>query len=193
MTKQTDGTQIAPSHARVLVDTIVVRSALDVLAASAQQFEHRGIRSTSDLEIDGLAPSFLTNIGFAGEQLRGSLCVAATAHVVRLIQPDDVRADATSDDAIRDLLGELANLILGRFKYHLLKRDVTVMLATPTTMSGRDLRISATAEPADWHAVSCLHGTVFVRLEADFSACGELGEESSRAEPPMDEGATLLF
>jgi chemotaxis protein CheX len=181
--------------ARAVLETLLVRSALEVLETSTLRFEESGTSTTSatTLDDDGSRPSFAANIGFVGDQLRGCLVVVTTAHVVQSMQPEDLRPFAESEEAVRDLLGELANLMLGRLKNQLLKRGAVVLLATPTTMSGRDLRISST-EASPWHVITCSEGTVMIRLEADLSECGPLVEvSSSEAEPPMDEGEMMLF
>jgi CheY-specific phosphatase CheX len=172
---------------REVLDQLLVRSALDALAATEQPFEDGGQTATAGARGDDDG-TFVANIGFVGDELRGSIVLLTSARVVRAMQPDYVRPDVTTEAVVRDLLGELANLVLGRLKNNLVKRGVLVLVATPTTMSGRELEVSSPSA-APWSALTCPEGTIYARLDADFSGCPSLEEEPSPdAESPMDAG-----
>lgn len=136
---------------------------------------------------------YCTSIGFAGH-VRGTMILLSTEPVIRAMTPPDVREHITSEAAVRDVVGELANQTLGRLKNALLPRGIVIMLAVPTTVSGRSLELGSPGESfSEWFGHSSDVGELHVRLDADLSACPEPREAEAPAETPMSEGELLFF
>jgi hypothetical protein len=68
-----------------------------------------------------------------------------------------------------DMVGELCNVILGRFRNCLLRRGVAVACATPTTVLGQVGEIRcAPAQHSAWRAFRSTAGDVYLRLDLSF-------------------------
>lgn len=136
---------------------------------------------------------FFATIGFAG-QIRGSLMMVASEDVIRAMSSPDIREAITCEAVVRDVVGEFTNQTLGRLKNVLIPRGVVIMLAVPTTGSGKDIEFSRAGESfSEWLSFACDAGLVSVRLDADLSACPVLTVEPAPDEGPMTEGELLLF
>ncbi len=76
-------------------------------------------------------------IGYVGEQVRGALTLAASDASIAIWQ-----RRLMVDTEPCDTLGEFANMLLGRLKGRLFGDGLPIVLATPTTVVGRGLRLS---------------------------------------------------
>jgi len=80
-------------------------------------------------------------IGFGGDDLRGSVTLAATREFVRATHPATVRGETPSEADLLDWCSELANQLLGRLKNKLLSYGVMLFLSTPSAVVGADVRL----------------------------------------------------
>ncbi len=144
---------------------------------------------------DGLAiagESVVAMIGYAGDTLKGSLLLQASRRVTLGLQPSDVGMSTPSDALLRDLLGELANQLLGRFKNKLAARGVLVVVATPVTAIGIDLRTHDLGPSSSVSlAVDLAGGVVHVRFDAVVSPALEMTAPLTDA--AVVEGELLIF
>jgi CheY-specific phosphatase CheX len=68
-------------------------------------------------------------IGFTGDQMRGSIVLAATREPLGRTAP-------VSDASLREWIAELSNQLLGRFKNKLVPRGVVLHVSTPVVLRG---------------------------------------------------------
>jgi CheY-specific phosphatase CheX len=105
-------------------------------------------------------------IGYAGEAMRGSLLLLAPSDGAMALWPPETEIKPTAV-AMRDLIGEFANMLVGRLKLKLLAHDVVILLGTPTTSSGAGLCIDGVPGSACvWLAFESPTGELFVRFDA---------------------------
>lgn len=167
-----------------------------VVKASTELFEAYDIpldylQDGAPVEI-GAGDGVASIIGYAGSHVRGALVLLASRSFAAGVQG----AESASDDEIRDLQGEFSNMLLGRIKNQLLRRAVVLMLATPTTLFGKDLRIpTPSGGTSTWHAFESPKGRVFVRFDATFDPGFVLADEEPlpEEEAPAAEGDLMMF
>jgi CheY-specific phosphatase CheX len=143
--------------------------------------------------IGSYAPSQIiaATIGYSAEMLRGALVLASSLQSVQLWQSALMDPDP-SDDAIRDTIGEFANMLLGRTKNLLLAHGLVLMGATPTTIVGDRFTFPVPrAGQFAWHRFTGDAGPVDVRLDAMFDQGFVLRPRPNH--PPASEGDTMLF
>ncbi len=75
-------------------------------------------------------------LGFSGDELRGSVVLAATSQTL-------LDSNPVAGGSARDWIAELANQFLGRLKLRLLARNVVISLATPVVLRGEHLSLEA--------------------------------------------------
>jgi CheY-specific phosphatase CheX len=75
-------------------------------------------------------------LGFSGDELRGSVVLAATNQTL-------LDSNPVSGGSARDWIAELVNQFLGRLKLSLLARKVVISLATPVVLRGEHLSLEA--------------------------------------------------
>jgi CheY-specific phosphatase CheX len=135
-------------------------------------------------------------IGFAGDDVRGSIGVSTNEGGLRRIVDASGAAESSSYCELTgadDALGELANLILGSIKRAWLRRDVEITLATPIVMRGLSIEVSH-QEHGQWFTFDSTVGldriTVWLDIHCDESL--EIPSADSSKEQ-IAEGETLLF
>ncbi|MEO6952086.1 MAG: hypothetical protein ABI321_09750 [Polyangia bacterium] len=166
---------------------------------SAELFAEYGVELTPH---DGESPGSVSDgvagvIGFAGENIKGSLLLGTTSAVVRSTYPVSTANGAEpGSSALVDWTSELSNQLLGRLKNRLLLHDVSFIMSTPVSLAGDHLRHPKLAS-ANQRSVSLRAptGIVVVSIEAEVDAGLEF-----RAEPMQQcdvgvagEGDVLLF
>jgi hypothetical protein len=144
---------------------------------------------------DTRGQSVMAVIGYAAESVRGAVLLLTSRPVVDALQPEEVRTTGLPDDIILcDVLGEFANMLLGRVKNQLATRELSPLMATPTTFVGDDLGLPAPKSGLSaWHRFACASGDIFVRLDATFEANFALAPRVETTVPPMREGEMILF
>jgi hypothetical protein len=131
-------------------------------------------------------------IGYAGETMRGSLTVVMSETAAALARAHTLSA-GPGLEASRDFVGELSNLLLGRLKLRLLERDVMILLATPKTAAGGDLRVDGlTQDGSGWFAIDSKVGPMFFAFDAVIDAGFSMSEPDVER-TPYHEGEMMLF
>ena len=104
------------------------------------------------------APSVAAVVGYAGEQLRGSLLLlAATSTIEAWMRVMDEEGVGP-----REVLGEFSLELVGHLKTRLSNDGIALYLSTPTTAEGLALTFDAPSDPATWLA---FEGPGATRLE----------------------------
>jgi hypothetical protein len=104
----------------------------------------------------------VATLTFSASSVRGVMTLMSPRDFVGQLQTE-VQA---RDTALRDVLGEIANLLGGRLKRHLLSRGVAIRIGTPSTGIAENIRIRPDENPfGDCHALEFTRGRVFMRLD----------------------------
>jgi CheY-specific phosphatase CheX len=119
------------------INTMLVECAQALMSA----FGTTVVPSPGRESFPSLQDGILAIIGFGGDQIRGSLLLSASRGILSTSCPIENTAGPAADETLQDWGGELANQLLGRLKSRLLAHQVTILLGTPTTVSGIDLRV----------------------------------------------------
>lgn len=127
-------------------------------------------------------------IGFAGEHLRGSIAVVGGRSSVEHCRGWLAGPDNTAD--VSDVLGELANMVLGRVKGRLLQNGVTVLMSTPTVARGSDVVIAPRSNRG-WITFRGRGFRLTLRVDAEFDE--RFVFEQTNAEPTASPGDLVLF
>lgn len=169
-----------------------------LVTAARDLFDAHGIevQHTPEGAVDPTSRSVMAIIGYAADGLAGALVLLCSEHVVGVLTPDvlRLRADIAADNALRDVLGEFANMLVGRIKNKLVARGIVPLLATPTTVIGEGLQLPVPRSGMSaWHRFSSSVGDIFVRLDATLGSEFELGDHSEAQSPAIAEGEMVLF
>lgn len=163
----------------------------DLLRGSTLEiFAHYGVALTPSgssraLSIEG--HDTVGVIGFHGVGLRGTLVIATSTGLVARTCPDTGGHPIPERDRVRDWIGELANLVLGRIKVELGRYGVSMGLSTPVAFTGEHLRLGAVraSRTQSWDFTSEA-GDVRAWLET------ELGDDFPPLTTPEPRGDELL-
>jgi CheY-specific phosphatase CheX len=132
-------------------------------------------------------------IGFTGDRIRGTLVIATSSGLVAHTCHDTGDQSMPLRDRVRDWVGELSNLVLGRVKVALARCGVSMGLSTPVAFTGEHLRLGAVqrARTRAWD-FRAMDGEVRVWLEVEMAPafCFELLPERN---DELAEGEPLLF
>jgi CheY-specific phosphatase CheX len=172
------------------IQEYLVKGSLDLFKSYGLPVEH-AIGAPS-LHIGG--PSVMAVIGYAATTVRGSLLLLTSRAVVAALQPAELRDEPPTEAALRDVLGEFCNMLVGRMKNRLVARGIAPLLSTPTTIFGDDLKLPVpTSGMSAWQRFSSSAGDIHVRLDATFDLDFALPEGESGAPDLPVEGETVLF
>ena len=132
-------------------------------------------------------------IGFSGAGVRGTLVIAGSTRLVIATCPPIEGRQLPQRDQVRDWLGELSNLVLGRIKCDLALYGLTVGLATPVAFTGEHLRLGAVRDnrTRSWDFVSS-EGVVRAWLETEMEP-GILLVPAVDVQPELASGEPILF
>lgn len=171
------------------IEVYVVKSVCDLFDTYGMSVEHA---SGGVAEMAG--PSVMAVMGYASDKVRGALLLLTSPAVVTALRPPEVVARAVApEDVLRDVLGEFANMLLGRVKNHLIRRALSPFLSTPTTVFGADLKLPApTSGISAWHTFSTPSDAIFVRFDATFEP-GFVLEPVEGATGMLAEGEMMMF
>ena len=125
------------------------QAAFDLIArhlteVTVEMFASYGIAVTPTDDTQSSRPppseaSIMASMGYAGDEFRGSLVLVTSRGAIK----SWLAAMGESADAdVCDALGEFSNMLLGRLKSRLLPEGLTILLSTPTTATGVDLRLT---------------------------------------------------
>ncbi len=132
-------------------------------------------------------------IGFAGEQMRGSLAVYAPNVVFARSYQGVAGSPPAGEGDVQGWAAELSNLLLGRIKRELIGYGVVLQVCTPTAFGGRELEVNA--EPANDCLARCFGADgapVLVLFRALTGPAFELAP-LSEAPPLASEGEPMFF
>jgi CheY-specific phosphatase CheX len=167
----------------------------DCAIALMNAFGTSVVHDPSGEAFHSLQDGVLAIIGFGGEQMRGSLVLSASRGLLAASRPVHAAGPATML-ALQDWGGELANQLLGRLKLRLLAHHITIVLSTPTTVSGLELKVRNLAGELQSTALWFYAGTewLVVRLDAMAAAHVVLTHApESETDAPTTVGDMLLF
>ncbi len=172
------------------IQQYLVRAATDLFAAHGVPVEHTFGGSA---EIKG--PAVMAVIGYAATAARGALLILTSRAIVTELEPEELkRAGIPAEASLRDVLGEFANMLLGRVKNKLLAHDMIPFLTTPTTVFGDELQLPApTSGMSAWHTFATANGPLFVRFDATFDADFVLEPPDDDGDAPLAEGEMITF
>lgn len=172
------------------IQMVLVASASELFAAYGMPIEY-----SLGGAVDSPSPGVMAVIGYAGRSARGALLILTSRAVVARLVPEELRrCDVPAELAMRDVLGEFANMLLGRVKNRLLARNMAPMLTTPTTVFGDGLQVPApTSGMSAWHTFSGAAGELFVRFDATFQPDFALGDVHDGDQAPPAEGEMIAF
>jgi CheY-specific phosphatase CheX len=140
-----------------------------------------------------VGPSVMAVIGYASDRVRGALLLLTSPAVVTALQSPEVARAVMPEDVLRDVLGEFANMLLGRVKNQLIRRGLSPFLSTPTTVCGADLKLPAPRSGISaWHTFSTPSDAIFVRFDATFEPEFVL-EPAQEATGMLAEGEMVMF
>ena len=136
--------------------------------------------------------SVVIAIGFAvADGSRGSLVMTASRATVASLQGLD--GGECSEAVLCDILGEFANMLLGRLKNSLLSSGVLLLLGTPAAAMVSELFLSTSFTDCRWLAFDVGGRVVGVRFAASLSEDFVLHEVRDDSPSPLAEGEMLLF
>jgi CheY-specific phosphatase CheX len=175
---------------RQRIDDAVVSSTASVLEGHGLAVAYAGVVAIGDVLPDATA----VVLGFAGEEMRGSVLLSAPDVVLASSYPVAPPPEGLPKEELIDWAGELANLLLGRIKHRLATYGVRIQLSTPTAVTGFYLQARSPGRDLlrAVHAFDVGESTVFLRFEAAPSAGLVLRVEEPP--PPLpQEGEPILF
>lgn len=108
------------------------------------------------------------SIGFAGDAISGAVTLAAPRAVWETVAPD-LGPPPIDSSLVGDMVGELCNMVLGRFRNSLLRRGVHVGCATPTFHQGPIATIAPPAANSSWSVLDRDGGELYLRLDVAFA------------------------
>ncbi len=141
----------------------------DILAEQAGGvFAEHGSEGRGAVEHDPERSLVVVSIGFGGRDLRGAITLAARGDVFESLAPAAI--DRPLDTALLvDFAGELCNLVMGRFRNALLRRNIEVACGTPTAVRGTMTElVCLLAQRSEWRSLATATGEIRVRLDASF-------------------------
>ena len=176
------------------INELVVQCTAALFESCNVQLQYLGVASKQDPPFD----TTLAVIGYAGEQMRGSVLLSAPDPLLKTTHPSG--ASATDDDLL-DWAGELSNQLLGRIKNQLRGRGVIIQMSTPMILTGLHLRISSLRSAeciAHKFALGESHKFALgdARVQVRFEAIVEPGVRLPSVPPevpPAREGDVLIF
>ena len=128
-------------------------------------------------------------IGFAGEHMRGSLVLTARASSVESWRAPFGNVDKSVD--VRDMLGELTNMVLGRLKGKLLAEGLPILMSTPTTARGPTVMLARSGGPEEQLAFAGEGWSISARVDAAFD--DDFGLQEEPATVAAEAGDVMLF
>ncbi len=183
--------QTSGPSGRKLLDVLVPA----IIEAATSTFESQGatlksMRTPTPDTLDTLHVSAM--IGFANDHLRGSVSVMAKHEVVQQLVPAELEGIDITNALLRDVLGECANMIVGRLKIAMARRRIDFLMSTPVTAIIVEISMPESAfSKTSWHTFSTGKGDIQVRLEVATTAAFAMRTEAPPQGPA--EGDLLMF
>lgn len=158
--------------------------ARDVLGADVRECEggpHVGERG-----------AVIATIGFGGEDMHGALAVLGLEPAVRAVVAAVFATPVANDALLSDMVAELSNLLLGRYRAVLLREGIELLPATPLTLRASEIDVRGIASRrASWRELETPHGHLWLCLDVSFREGFELA--SASGEPVTPHEQALVF
>src|SRR5436305_11223835 len=107
------------AHAFAEIQQYLVQASLDLFGAHGTPVEY-----ALGGAAEGKRPAVMAVIGYAGMTVRGALLVLTPRAVAERLEPEELRSmGLPAAESLRDVMGEFANMLLGRVKNQLLARS----------------------------------------------------------------------
>jgi CheY-specific phosphatase CheX len=137
--------------------------------------------------------AILASIGFGGNDMKGALALVAVEPTVRTLVAAVFETPADSDALLCDMVGELSNQLLGRYRSTLLRTGIEILPATPVTVraSGMDVQ-HAYGKHASWHAFSTEAGVFWLCLDVSFREGFDLASPTDQPIEPNEQDLVLF-
>jgi hypothetical protein len=117
----------------------------------------------------GFGRCVLGTIGFGGPHMRGSIALLAPIQVWERSVPAELGPPPVSEMLLADFVGELCNLLSGRFRHRLLRFGVEALFSTPTAIGGTNIEMPRVlAASSAWYELSTSVGLVHARYDVTF-------------------------
>lgn len=84
-------------------------------------------------------------LGFHSDEMNGSLVICADEPMLKATCPTDIE-DGDKESNLRDWMGELGNLLVGRVKANMLKHDISLQLNPPSVTLSTPMIMDSYAE-----------------------------------------------
>jgi CheY-specific phosphatase CheX len=137
--------------------------------------------------------AILASIGFGGTDMKGALALVGVEPTVRTLVAEVFQTTADNDALLCDMVGELSNLLLGRYRSTLLRTGIEILPATPVTIraSGIDVQ-HAYGKDATWHAFSTATGAFWLCLDVSFRDGFDLASPTHQPIEPNEQDLVLF-
>jgi|GEM_PF-4964741 len=113
--------------------------------------------------------TLLGAIGFGCPGMRGAVAMLGDLPLWRALAMPTL-GDDVPDGMLADFVGELCNLLIGRFRNRLLRIGIDVVCSTPTAAKGANLELAQLTDSTSvWHALVTPGGVVHLRFDASFA------------------------
>jgi CheY-specific phosphatase CheX len=160
--------------------------------ATVELFERRGLPLVPS-PTHGLPPEgrhVLASIGFGGPDMKGALSILANETFWRSLASPDL---PKNDHLLADMVGEFANMLLGRLRNSMLALGAEVATAIPSAVCGTNLVLDrTTSAAAEWSVFRSDRGPLFIRLQVAFRSDFTFGEATEWSVRP-NEADLVLF
>ena len=121
--------------------------------------------------------------------MRGSLVITARASSVGAWRVPFGNVDKSAD--VRDILGELTNMVLGRLKGKLLAEGLPILMSTPTTARGPAVMLARPGGPEEQLVFAGEGWSISARVDAAFDH--DFGLQEAPAAVAAEAGDVMLF
>lgn len=110
--------------------------------------------------------SILGTIGFGGPHARGAISLLGEVGVWEAGCPAELKARPSSERILSDFVGEVCNVVGGRFRCRLLRFGLEIACALPTTIGGWDLAMPCPlAAATTWYELRTAAGILYLRYD----------------------------
>jgi len=170
-----------------------------MLLASAQEMARHQVANvrngssvrSSDAPLPSDHEIVVATISFSAATVTGSISLLSPRSVARRLQPPDLALPA--DVADKEVIGELANMLAGRLKNHLLSRGVAATIATPTTGIARSMRLRECDAMPSCRDLPTGRGSIFMHLQTAGDGDDVVLQDEGSIDFGCREGDVILF
>lgn len=173
------------NHPLSIAETVLLAALRELFPGVARAKEDGTASASASAERDIVVGT----IGFVGAEMRGAITLVGTVPNWRSLAPLAMRVAAENEPMLCDMVGEIANMLAGRFRNAFLRLGVEIQVATPVTTRGSSLAVHETDGAAvRWHALSCDAGDFRLRLDLAVVAGFDFGgRELAVVDPNVQE------